>query len=129
MQGIAERLEQACPIRLPVEPRHPVLRPRQAPIGPLPQIGGRPRMLAALFWLYRSLFVEPVGRGAREERLQALSDRALRDVGIRRSDVHAAIWGRVPLHAVVPSYPIDRPLVVCGRQGYPLTVVRMSKAA
>jgi Domain of unknown function (DUF1127) len=129
MQGIAERLGQACPVRLPVEPRHPVVWQRQAPVGPLPEIGRRPRVLAPLIWLYRFLFVEPVGRKAREERLQTLSDRMLRDVGIRRSDIHAAIWSRVPLRALVPSYPINRPLVVCGQPGYPLTVVRMSEAA
>jgi hypothetical protein len=29
----------------------------------------------------------------------------------------------------MPHYPIDRPLVICGRPGYPLTLVRMSEAA
>jgi hypothetical protein len=129
MHQIAERLGRACPVRLPVEPRHPVLRQPQAPVTPRPEIIRRPRVLTALIWLYRLLFVEPIGRRAREDRLGALSDRTLAEIGVRRADVHAAIWGRVPVRAVVPSYPIDRPLVVCGRPGYPLTLVRMSEAA
>jgi hypothetical protein len=129
MQQIAERLARACPVRLPVEPRHPVLRQRHAPVVPRPEITRQPRLIEAIVWLYRLLFVVPVGRRAREDRLGALSDRTLRDIGIRRADVHAAIWGRVAVRALMPHYPIDRPLVICGRPGYPLTLVRMSEAA
>ena len=128
MSQIAKRLGQTCPVQLPVEPRLPV-RPQQQPIGPLPKITRRPRVSEALVWLYRLLFVEPIGRRAREDRLGALSDRMLGDIGVRRADVHAASWGRVPVRALMPRYPLDRPLVVCGRPDYPLTLVRMSEAA
>lgn len=126
MQQSAERLVQACPARLPVEQRHPA---QQAPVVPRPEIIRRPRVIEVLVWLYRLLFVEPIGRRARGARLAALSDRMLGDIGLRRIDVHATILGRVPVRAIVPSYPIDRPLVVCGRPGYPLTLVRISEAA
>jgi uncharacterized protein YjiS (DUF1127 family) len=129
MNQLAKRLGQTCPVRLPVEPRLPVQPERQAPSGPLRRVSRLPRVIEALVWLYRLLFVAPVGRRAREDRLAALSDRTLADIGVRRPDAHAASWGRVPVRALMPRYPLDRPLVVCGRPGYPLALVRLSEAA
>ena len=96
---------------------------------PLPQAARRARPIRALLRLFRFLFVQPVGRRAREERLRALPDRILRDIGIKRSDARAAAWGLVPPAAVLPDYPSAGPLCVCGRPGFPLTLVRLSKAA
>ena len=96
---------------------------------PLPQPARRPRLIAALLWLFRLLFVEPVGRKAREERLAALPERTLRDIGLQRADVQAAAWEPVPLAAVMPPYPSPGPLCVCGRPGFRPIVVRLSRAA
>ena len=95
---------------------------------PLPQ-ARPPRLMAALLWLYRLLLVRPVGRRAREERLGALSDQTLRDIGLKRADVRAAAWGRVRLGDVLRAYPSAGPLYVCGRPGFRLTLVRLGEAA
>jgi uncharacterized protein YjiS (DUF1127 family) len=95
----------------------------------LPQPARRPRLIRALLWLFRLLFVRPVGRRAREERLGGLPDRTLRDIGLRRADMRAAAWGLVRLGELVRAYPSAGPLCVCGRPGYPLALVRLSKAA
>jgi hypothetical protein len=129
MQQVAGMLAQKCPAQFPVERRCAVGRRDQKVAVGRPEITSRPRIVQALVWLYRVLLVEPVGRRARADRLAGLSDRILGDIGIRRADVHAATWGAVALRAVVPAHPADRPLVVCGRPGYPLTLVRMSEAA
>ena len=96
---------------------------------PLPQPARPPRLVGALLWLYRLLFVQPVGRRAREERLGALSDRILRDIGLKRVDVRAAAWGAVRLRDLLRDYPSAGPLYVCGRPDFPLTLVRLSEAA
>ena len=96
---------------------------------PLPEPGRPPRLVGALLWLYRLLCVQPVGRRAREERLGALSDRLLRDIGLKRVDVQAAAWGMVRLRDLLRDYPSAGPLYVCGRPDFPLTLVRLSKAA
>jgi hypothetical protein len=88
-----------------------------------------PRVIGALWWLVRMLFVQPIGRRAREDRLGALGDRTLQDIGLKRADVHAAAWGIVALGEAVPDYPGAGPLVACGPQGYPLALVRLSEAA
>ena len=85
--------------------------------------------MGALLWLYRLLFVQPVGRRAREERLGALPDRILRDIGLKRVDVRAAAWGAVRLRDLLRDYPSAGPLYVCGRPDFPLTLVRLSEAA
>jgi uncharacterized protein YjiS (DUF1127 family) len=95
---------------------------------PLPQPTS-PRALRAMLWLYRLLFVQPVGRRSREERLGALPDRTLRDIGLKRADVRAATWGPVRLCDVLRKYPSAGPLYVCGRPDFPLTLVRLSEAA
>jgi hypothetical protein len=99
------------------------------PLRPLPWAPRPPRPIAALLCLFRLLFVRPVGRRAREERLAALPERSLRDIGLRRPDVQAAAWGLVPLAAVVRAYPSAGPLCICGRPGFRPTVVRLGKAA
>jgi hypothetical protein len=101
----------APPVRRPLPPARP------------------PRLMAVLLWLYGLLLVRPVGRRAREERLGALSDRILRDIGLKRADLHAAAWGRVPLGDVLRDYPSGGPLYVCGRSGFRLTLVRLGEAA
>jgi uncharacterized protein YjiS (DUF1127 family) len=88
-----------------------------------------PRLMAVLLWLYRLLLVRPVGRRAREERLGALSDRILRDIGLKRADLQAAAWGRVRLRDLLRDYPSAGPLYVCGRPGFRLTLVRLGVAA
>jgi uncharacterized protein YjiS (DUF1127 family) len=103
----------------------PALRARR----PLPQAVRLPRLIGVLLWLYRLLLVQPVGRRARDERLGALPDRTLRDIGLKRVDVHAAAWGRVRLRDVVRAYPSAGPLYVCGRPGFRPTLVRLSEAA
>ena len=95
---------------------------------PLPQPTS-PRALRAMLWLYRLLFVQPVGRRSREERLGALPDRTLRDIGLKRADVRAATWGPVRLCDVLRKYPSAGPLYLCGRPDFPLTLVRLSEAA
>jgi uncharacterized protein YjiS (DUF1127 family) len=88
-----------------------------------------PRLMAVLLWLYRLLLVRPVGRRARAERLGALSDRTLRDIGLKRADLQAAAWGRVRLRDVLLHYPSAGPLYVCGRPDFPLTLVPLGEAA
>lgn len=95
---------------------------------PLPRSGRRSRVIAALLWLYRLLFVQPVGRRAREERLCALSDRTLRDIGLGRADVQAAMFGVVRLSEVM-RYPSAGPLYVCGRPGFRPMLVPLNEAA
>jgi uncharacterized protein YjiS (DUF1127 family) len=95
---------------------------------PLPQ-ARPPRLMAVLLWLYRLLLVRPIGRWARAERLGALCDRTLRDIGLKRADLQAAAWGRVRLGDVLLDYPSAGPLYVCGRPGFRLTLVRLGKAA
>jgi uncharacterized protein YjiS (DUF1127 family) len=95
----------------------------------LPQPARQRRVIRALLWLFRLLFVQPVGRRAREERLGGLPDRTLRDIGLRRADMRAAAWGLVRLGELVRTYPSAGPLCVCGRPGYPLALVRLGKAA
>jgi hypothetical protein len=82
-----------------------------------------------MLWLYRLLFVQPVSRRSREERLGALPDRTLRDIGLKRADVRAATWGPVRLCDVLRKYPSAGPLYVCSRPDFPLTLVRLSEAA
>jgi uncharacterized protein YjiS (DUF1127 family) len=96
---------------------------------PLPQPVRPPRLVGALLWLYRLLLVRPVGRRARADRLGALSDRILRDIGLKRADLQAAAWGAVRLRDVVRDYPSAGPLYVCGRPGFRLTLVRLGEAA
>jgi hypothetical protein len=87
------------------------------------------RLLGPLLWLYRLLFVRPVGRRAREDRLRALPDRILRDIGLNRPGVQAAAWGMVRLGDLVHKYPCAGPLYVCGRAGFRPTLVRLREAA
>jgi len=96
---------------------------------PRPKITRRWRVTSALLWLVRLLFVTPIGRRAREERLGMLSDRALRDIGLTRSDIGASTSGMVPVDAAVGAYPSAGPLVVSDRRGRPLTLVRLNRAA
>lgn len=123
MQNMAQQARQP----LPVQGRAAL--PRPLPRRPLPRPPRRPRLITALLRLLRLLFVEPVGRRAREERLAALPERILRDIGLRRADVQAAAWRLVPLTAVMQPYPSSGPLYVCGRPGFRPVVVRLSKAA
>jgi hypothetical protein len=117
MQSMAQQARQ-----LPVRQGAPM--PRRA----LRQPARRPRLIRALLRLFRLLFVEPVGRKAREERL-AVPERTLRDIGLRRADVQAAAWGLVPLAAVLQPYPGSGPLCICGRPDFRPVVVRLSQAA
>ena len=87
------------------------------------------RLIRALLWLNCQLLVRPVGRRAREERLGALPDRTLRDIGLRRADVQAAICGLVRLGDMMQGYPSAGPLCVCGRPGFRPTLVRLREAA
>jgi uncharacterized protein YjiS (DUF1127 family) len=121
MQTTAQQARQPLPARGGV----PVPR---LPLHPLPQTARSSRPMAALLRLLRLLFVEPVGRKAREERLGALPERTLRDIGLQRADVQAAALGLVPLAAVMQPYPSPR-LCVCGRPGFRPVVVRLSQAA
>ena len=66
------------------------------------RLGGRSRLsalLAGLACLVRDRVVDPMRRGARsragERELARLDDRLLRDIGLMRSQVHAAAYGRV----------------------------------
>jgi uncharacterized protein YjiS (DUF1127 family) len=110
MQQIAQHATQP----LPVEPRAPAL-PAPLQRRPLPRLAQPPRLVRALLWQFRLLFVQPVGRRARAERLSALPDRTLRDIGLRRADVQAAASDLVRLCDLVPAYPSAGPLYVCGR--------------
>ena len=105
----------------------PATRP-PLPHRPLPRPARPSRLLAALLWPIRLLFVQPVGRRARAERLGALPDRALRDIGLKRADVRAAALGMVRLPDLL-RYPSAGPLCVCGRPDFRLTLVRLSEAA
>jgi hypothetical protein len=119
MQSMAQQARQPLPVR------HGAPMPRR----PSPRRARRPRLIAGLLWLLRLLFVVPVGRRAREERLGALPERTLRDIGLQRAEVQAAAWGLVPLAAVMQPYPSPGPLCVCGRPGFRPVVVRLSQAA
>jgi uncharacterized protein YjiS (DUF1127 family) len=121
MQQIARHATQP----LPVKPGAPV--PLQHP--PLPRPARRPRVIRALLRLFRLLFVQPVGSRARAERLGALPDRTLRDIGLRRPDVQAAAYGVVRLCDLVRAYPSAGLLYVCGRPGFRPSPVRLDKAA
>jgi hypothetical protein len=94
-----------------------------------PEPARRWPVTAALLWLFRLLFVTPIGRRAREERLATLSDRALRDIGLTRSDIGASATGMVPLIAAASGYPSAGPLMVSDRHGEPLTLIRLNRAA
>jgi uncharacterized protein YjiS (DUF1127 family) len=66
------------------------------------RVGGRSRpnaLLAGLARLVRDHVIDPMWRGARsrvgEGELARLDDRLLRDIGLMRSQVHAAAYGRV----------------------------------
>ena len=87
-----------------------------------------PRVIRALRRLFRLLLVEPVGRRARAERVGALPDRIMRDIGLRRADVQASAFGLVRLPDGM-RYPSAGPLYVCGRPGFRPTLVRLSEAA
>jgi uncharacterized protein YjiS (DUF1127 family) len=113
---------------LPAESGTPAL-PVPLQHRPLPLRARAPRLIRALLWLFRLLFVQPVGRRARAERLRALPDRTLRDIGLRRADVQAVASGLVRLCDLVRAYPSAGPLYVCGRPGFRPTVVRVSEAA
>jgi uncharacterized protein YjiS (DUF1127 family) len=95
----------------------------------LPAPRRRSRLVAALLWLYRLLLVRPVGRRARVERLGGLPERTLRDIGLRRADVHAAACDLVRLDDALWIYPSPGPLYICGRPDFRLTLVRLSEAA
>jgi len=122
MQQMAQQARQlpvrsgALPARVPLQHR------------PLPQAARLPRVLRALRRLFRLLLVQPVGRRAREERIDALPDRIMRDIGLRRADVQAATAGLVCLPDVM-RYPSAGPLYVCGRPGFRPTLVRLDRAA
>jgi hypothetical protein len=108
----------------------PAPRPAARSDAPLPRRPGTTRrVMSALLWLLRLLFVTPIGRRAREERLSMLSERALRDIGLTRSHIDASTSGMVPLDAAVRAYPSAGPLMVSDRRGRPLTVVRLNRAA
>lgn len=114
---------------LPIRPNpNPPTRATQAPL--LPRTTPRRwRVISALMWLFRLLFVTPIGPRARAEHLGALSDRALRDIGLMRRDIDAAASGMVPLDVAVRAYPRAGPLVVSDRCGRPLTLIRLNRAA
>jgi len=94
-----------------------------------PQIARPSRMIAALKWLFHLLFVQPVGRRARLERLGRLSDHALRDIGLMRADTSGYTTGLVALQ----DYPADhanvQPLAPRAQPRHALTVVRLHEAA
>jgi uncharacterized protein YjiS (DUF1127 family) len=124
-------MRQMAPYARPPLPARPGAMASPVPLAhrPLPQAARPPRLIAALLWLYRLLLVQPVGRRAREDRLGALPDRTLRDIGLERADVRAAAWGLVRLRDLVRAYPSAGPLYVCGRVGFRLTLVRLREAA
>lgn len=123
MQQSAQQATQPLPVRSGALPALVPLQHRR-----LPRPGWLPRLVGALRRLFRLVFVQPVGRRAREERLGALPDRILRDIGLKRADVQAAAWGMVRLSEVM-RYPRAGPLYVCGRPGFRPTLVRLSVAA
>ena len=124
MRQMASCARQPLPVR-----RGGLAAPAPRARRPLPQPARPSRLVGALLWLYRLLFVQPVGRRAREERLRALPDRTLRDLGLKRADVQAAAWGLVRLRDVVLDYPSTGPLYLCGKPGFRLTLVRLREAA
>jgi uncharacterized protein YjiS (DUF1127 family) len=124
MQQSAQHATQALSARSGARGSPAPLRHR-----PLPRRARSPRLMRALLWLFRLLFVQPVGGRARAERLHALPDRTLRDIGLRRADIQAVASGLVRLCDLVRAYPSAGPLYVCGRPGFRPTVVRLSEAA
>ena len=124
MRQMAPYASQPLPVR-----RGGLAAPAPRVRRPLPQPARPSRLVGALLWLYRLLLVQPVGRRAREERLRALPDRTLRDLGLKRADVQAAAWGLVRLRDVVLDYPSAGPLYLCGKPGFRLTLVRLREAA
>jgi hypothetical protein len=86
-------------------------------------------MIAALKWLFRLLFVQPVGRRARLEGLGSLSDHALRDIGLMRVDTTGYASGLVPLQGYPADHANVQPLAPRARPGNALTVVRLHEAA
>jgi hypothetical protein len=115
---------QVLPIR--PAPRRPDRSGAPLPRRPAPK---RWRVTSALLWLFRLLFVTPIGRRAREESLAMLSERALCDIGLTRSDIGASTSGMVALDTAVRAYPSAGLLVVSDRHGRPLTMVRLNRAA
>ncbi|HEX5077983.1 MAG TPA: hypothetical protein VFV80_02455 [Geminicoccaceae bacterium] len=114
---------QPSPARAGTPAVRPPLRYR-----PLPRPRRPSRLLAPLLWLLRLVFVQPVGRRARAERLAALPDRALRDLGLRRADLQAAALGMLRLPDLL-RYPSAGPLYICGRAGFRPTLARLCEAA
>lgn len=128
MQQIGHAARERCPARLqPVILR--VLQTNPLPPGGRPSTHRRPRPVAALLWLGRLLFVRPIGRRARADRLGGLGDGTLRDLGILRADVQAAALGLVPLHEVLPRYPGDGRVACCAARRHPPRQVRIGEAA
>jgi hypothetical protein len=123
MQQMARQARQPAPARSGTLPARVPVQHR-----PLPQPARLPRVVGALRRLFRLLFVRPVGRRAREERVGALPDRILRDIGLKRADVQAAVLGMVRVSDVM-RYPSAGPLYVCGRPGFRPTLVRLGEAA
>ena len=123
MQQMAQQARQPLPVRSGALPARVPLQHRR-----LPRPRPLPRVVGVLRWLFRRVFVQPVGRRAREERLRALPDRILRDIGLKRADGQAAAFGMVRLSEVM-RYPSAGPLYVCGRPGFRPTLVRLSEAA
>jgi uncharacterized protein YjiS (DUF1127 family) len=123
MQQMAQQARQPLPARSGTLPARVPLQHR-----PLPQPARPARMVSALRRLFRLLFVQPVGRRARAERIGALPDRILRDIGLKRADVQGAVLGMVRLPDVM-RYPSAGPLYVCGRPGFRPTLVRLGEAA
>jgi hypothetical protein len=123
MRQDAIHARQALPVR------RVIASPAPLPYHPLPRVPRRSRVVRALLWLYRKLLIEPVGHRAREERLGALPERILRDIGLRRAAVHAAAWGLLRITDLLQPYPSAGPLCVCGRPGFRPTLVRLSEAA
>lgn len=128
MRAMAPHARQRLPVRDGASVSPPALRHRALAYRLLRQPARRLRVVAALLWVYRLLFVQPVGRRAREERLRALPGRTLRDIGLRRADVQAAAFGMLRLSEIV-RYPRAGPLCVCGRPGFRPVLVRLSEAA
>jgi hypothetical protein len=124
MQQMAPCARQPLPVRAGALASPAALQHR-----PLPHAARRSRVIGGVRWLFRLLFVQPVGRRAREERLGALPDRILRDIGVRRAELHAAACGVVRLCDLVRNYPSAGPLYICGRPGHRPTIVQLSKAA
>lgn len=99
-----------------------------APVLDQPRIARPWRLTVALKWLYHMLFVRPVGRRARHEGLHGMGDHALRDIGLRRSDVGGSASGMVSLERMAAGYPSAGPLVVPDQPPSP-KLVRLNRAA